>query len=1155
LTATKTQHTGTRTFRRVAWSIGVVAALLLTALLFALYADHGYLKNQVQERVSEALGRSFAINGQLHVDLGRMIVIEAEDIALASTEWAQHPNLAELDRLFVEIDTRSFLDGPIVVTNLEVSGLRVYAEERGDGENNWSLISAAEDTAPEPADRARMPVRFSTVNIENNQLEYLNEDAAPFRVRLERLSHTVNDNGKVDVALRGDINDTALNVDVGIDHIDHFVDMRNVDFSLVGNIGEIKFDGDLTLEDLLDPSKPNVSFHLSGPNVEYIGDVFQVPVVTTGPLDFDFAMQPRDEYLELSLSGVFGEFNVTANGHFDDLRDLQNAELKAQAGGPDASVVAHLLGVADFPADPFEFSSNARLTGRALKLSDFTASVGKTLITAEADIKELSSPDGATAHVRVEVPDLSRYDAAIGMHGRVDGPFKIDATLAAKPGGGADVVVDVAALGGRLAATGYLRAKDDFIGSVLNTEVGFADSSRLFRFLEMEAGPTDKLSVTARISRQSGAVAFDDGKLQLGADEISFSGALQDASSGGSLAAQFQLRVADLLQRLVELSIGGHENVPRGPLVAAGNIELLGQILTIRDLTAKFAKADLKASGDIKTGSESPGADLRVAFSGAALSDLLSGDSPPEALQKPFRFTGHLQLDDQRLDISAIDASLGNLKLSGSLNTDIGAEVLRLGVNVNASSPDLMALLPSQDSAANQEAIPLTAKVVANLNDELWHFESVDMKAGATTLVLSGIFDKWPDSSRTDLKIALVVPDISKFGRLAGVELPADAARADFRLFSKQDELRAERFKISLGQSDLSGDLTYISGHVPRLNLAVQSKLLDVARYMPASEEEVVKPPPSDGRIISDAPLPFDKLKLLNANIQIDIAVLRLRYQQLQDVTVRASILDGALNVENVSMVGANGGRMNARMGIRPTEDAAEVWMRVDGESVTIGLPAETQEDRRMLPRYDVKLAFIANGATPRALASSANGYVRLVGGEGRLKVGLMRMFTQDFMFELLNTLNPFHKNDPYTNLQCAVILATVERGQVLGDPAIVLLTDKLKMVAETSIDLGTESLNVDIRTVAQKGLGISLGDLVNPYMKIGGKLAAPVLQFDPESAMLQGGAAVATGGISILALNLKNRFLSDKDPCGKAVADAQIDFDILEQKYGSKRN
>jgi uncharacterized protein involved in outer membrane biogenesis len=1151
----KTERTRNRTLRRVAWSVAAVVALLLSVLLFALNADQGYLKNEIQDRVSEALGRKFAINGQLHIDLGRMIVIEAGNIELASTEWTQHPNLAELDRLFVEIDAGSLFEGPIVVANLEVSGLRVYAEKRSDGETNWSLISAVEETESETRYRTRMPVRFSAVNVDNNQLEYRNEDAAPLSVHLERLSHAVNDNGKVDVGIRGAINETALNVDLGIDHIDHFIDMRDVGFDLVGNVGEIEFAGDLKLEDLLDPSQPTATFRLSGPNVEYLGDVFHVPVVTTGALDFNFNIRPHGEYLALSLSGAFGEFSVTADGRFDDLRNLQDAELKAQAGGPDASVVAKLLGINDFPADPFQFSTNATLTGRALKLREFVASVGKTEITAEAEFDELPNLDGANATARVVVPELARYDALLGLDGRVDGAFQLDAALTAPPGGGADVDISVDTLGGRLVASGRLYVKEDFAGSSLNTELTFADSSQVFRFLQIEDAPTDKLAVTARISRQPGVVAFNDGQLHFGADELSFSGKLVDASTSGALSAQFELRLADLKKRLVDFSIDGNENVPGGPLAATGSIELLGQTLNIPDFTANFAQSEFRVSGNATIGDGPPGADLRMNASGALLSSLLPENSSYANLNKPYRLSAKLLLDDQRLVVSAIDASLGESKLSGGFNTDIGAAALRLGVNMTASSPNLTVFLPAQDRPANQEVLPLTARIIADLNEDLWRIDTVDMKVGDAKLVFNGVFDKWPDSSRTDLNIALTVPDVSKVGRLVGAELPADSARADFRLSSKQDALRIERFKVTVGESDLNGDGSFVNGPVPRINLALQSGLLDLARYMPAPEEEVEETPPPDGRVIPDTPLPFDKLKLLNANIQIDIAALRLRYQQLRDVTVRASILDGVLRAEKISMVGPNGGLLNAQIGIDARKEAAEVWMRANGDNVEIGLPAETQEDRRALPRYDVKLAFIGNGATPRAIASSLNGYAKLVSGEGRLKFGLMRMFTQDFMFELLNTLNPFHKNDPYTNLQCMVFLATVERGQVHGDPVIVLLTDKLKIVAKSSIDLRTESLDVDINTIAQKGIGISLNDLVNPYIKIGGKLAAPELQFDPESAVLQGGAAVATGGISILALNLKKRFLAEKDPCGKAVADAEKEFAILEQKYGSKRN
>jgi hypothetical protein len=45
-------------------------------------------------------------------------------------------------------------------------------------------------------------------------------------------------------------------------------------------------------------------------------------------------------------------------------------------------------------------------------------------------------------------------------------------------------------------------------------------------------------------------------------------------------------------------------------------------------------------------------------------------------------------------------------------------------------------------------------------------------------------------------------------------------------------------------------------------------------------------------------------------------------------------------------------------------------------------------------------------------------------------------------------------------------------------------------------------------------------------------------LELDPESILIEGGVAVATAGLSILAKGFKDRFLSEKDPCGKAVTE-----------------
>jgi len=99
-------------------------------------------------------------------------------------------------------------------------------------------------------------------------------------------------------------------------------------------------------------------------------------------------------------------------------------------------------------------------------------------------------------------------------------------------------------------------------------------------------------------------------------------------------------------------------------------------------------------------------------------------------------------------------------------------------------------------------------------------------------------------------------------------------------------------------------------------------------------------------------------------------------------------------------------------------------------------------------------------------------------------------------------------------------------------------------------VDLKTEKLNATIRTVPTKGLGLSFSDLINPYTMISGTLASPRLTLDPEGALIEGGAAVATGGLSFLAKRFKDRFLSEKDACGAAVNEVGPAFQAVKATY-----
>jgi hypothetical protein len=183
-------------------------------------------------------------------------------------------------------------------------------------------------------------------------------------------------------------------------------------------------------------------------------------------------------------------------------------------------------------------------------------------------------------------------------------------------------------------------------------------------------------------------------------------------------------------------------------------------------------------------------------------------------------------------------------------------------------------------------------------------------------------------------------------------------------------------------------------------------------------------------------------------------------------------------------------------------------------------------------------------------LASSLNGDVRITGGDGRLQRSVLDLLFSDFISEVFKTINPFSKNTPYTSLSCVAVTLHADNGVLRTDPSIVIQTDKLNVISRGQLDLNDESLNINFMTQARKGIGISAGELLNPYIRIAGTMGNPKLVLDKTGTVVTGGAAVATAGLSTLVKTAWNRVFRSKDPCGKAIED--FDKRAAERRAGS---
>ena len=114
--------------RNLLLACAVLGALLALGVAFLLYVDHGYLKPEVERRLTQALGRQVSINGILHLRIGNTTRIVVNGLQVASEPWTASPHLLEVRRITLTIDTLSVLAGPVQVDSLVIVDARVALE-------------------------------------------------------------------------------------------------------------------------------------------------------------------------------------------------------------------------------------------------------------------------------------------------------------------------------------------------------------------------------------------------------------------------------------------------------------------------------------------------------------------------------------------------------------------------------------------------------------------------------------------------------------------------------------------------------------------------------------------------------------------------------------------------------------------------------------------------------------------------------------------------------------------------------------------------------------------------------------------------------------------------------------------------------------------
>jgi hypothetical protein len=174
--------------------------------------------------------------------------------------------------------------------------------------------------------------------------------------------------------------------------------------------------------------------------------------------------------------------------------------------------------------------------------------------------------------------------------------------------------------------------------------------------------------------------------------------------------------------------------------------------------------------------------------------------------------------------------------------------------------------------------------------------------------------------------------------------------------------------------------------------------------------------------------------------------------------------------------------------------------------------------------------------ATGRSLASvldSAQGSLLLELGPGKLSdKDAAYLPLGSALFAVLNAINPDHKAQTPAGLECAVVQLDVADDIATSTRGIALRTGRINILGSGAVKLRTAEIDVHFKTARRKGVASNVLGLADRFIRLTGTLRHPKVDLNLGGFLKHGGAAWATGGVSLLYDVIATSLTASSNPC-----------------------
>ncbi|MEO0436149.1 MAG: AsmA family protein [Pseudomonadota bacterium] len=1135
-------------------AIGLIASALLLAIIalgngVTLTAGKPYL----ERRLSEVLGRKLEFGEAPRLQLGMSSRLDITQLRIHDAPWTGNPYLLSVDRARVEIRTWSLLRGPLLIESLELHDSELKLIQGENGETNFPAITPSKTASQKPDSSVENgpPVLLKRALISNVSITRENRkngQLAAFSV--EALSQSLNSADTMVISGSGELQGRPWRLALEGTPLIGILEKEPLLATYTGSIDSLELKGRYFIPGTAPLENLELELEAVGVLPAEIANLS--PLLTAGaPMSLDLSLSDRDPGLAVNAKAVLEELSLNFQGSIARPSLGDGIELSLALGARSLAKLAAALGLGQGPDTPLDVSLRLQRDGSTIALDQLAIQAGGHRITGRAEFPSFPTTDQASLELFATGPDVGLYQRLLGRQIPLVAPYEIHASLE-------NTTPESERLNAEFEigqATGQIDGTLGSFPSYKNSEVRATVKGPSLRALGPYLGsrlPEIPFDATASVSVSGegvvtvGSTKIDAGELSARAsgvlgsypalDNIDFSMSIATDSLATSSRHFFEKNLQDAALKAEAHFVGELRDL------AIDQLSVLGDGLSI---VGEGGRLTLHADDNGGSNTAIHG-DLALNARIERLNSFLADFGNPALPDSPLAFSLRTAIDETALRVAITDLESPGLNGAAALelNRDVSFDS-ESHLEADLSITDLRALLPSlQSYEPPPNTLNLVARRLANPDRDY----EITLSADDKTLANLGIAQS-SDSQSLDITLSAEGSDVRALGTVDGLPQTAQSFVVDSLIELDGEQLQAKLKNLTLGEARASGDIRY-SSTASQLTAQLVVHNADFRPWI-ASDDSPASPTEStaeestaeeDGRLIPAIALPLEPLLTTNTDINIELHDLMIPDPIFPELSLVTEAVVGLKSGEGSGTLNVNGmrgsrGQLSATALVTARDEAINTQLRAAVDSAPFGMLSRGSS-YDVLPKHSAQIDLSATGTDTRQLAASLTGRLLLTGGQGSLRRTALNFATESFAAQLIKLIFPtLESQAPTMEVECTVLALRADQGVIGLDPGFVFRSKKLDLSARGTIDLKQERLAVRFDNQARRGLGISAASLVNPYVQITGTMSKPSLALNLTNTALMGGAAIASGGLTVLAKPLYGRFIRNKDPCAAAVA------------------